>query len=94
MSCASEDEHVDSWRYLGIYSSILTAGVFCQFLQALIWVPSHMGAITAIHQTALWAVLRSPMAYFDTTVKGRIVNRCVLLCLTLSLLNNAWLTHC
>ena len=44
-------------------------------IQALVWVPAHMKAIQTIHQQSLWSVFRAPMEYFDTTVKGRIVNR-------------------
>jgi ABC-type multidrug transport system fused ATPase/permease subunit len=45
------------------------------YLRAITFVVASLRLARRIHDAAFWAVLRSPMAYFDTTIKGRITNR-------------------
>jgi len=41
----------------------------------MLFVIAQIGVSQRIHHMAIWTVLRAPMSYFDTTIKGRIVNR-------------------
>ena len=64
-----------SFYYLGIYGGILGGCAVIVYLRAITFVVASLRLARRIHDAAFWAVLRSPMAYFDTTIKGRITNR-------------------
>jgi ABC-type multidrug transport system fused ATPase/permease subunit len=62
-------------HYLFLYGGLLlSCGVFVYF-RAIAMAYASFAASVSLHNEALWAVLRSPMAYFDSTPTGRIVNR-------------------
>jgi len=65
----------DSVFYLTVYGSLLFGYVAVASVQCVLWVNRAIVAGEQIHDRALWRLLRAPMSYFDTTVKGRIVNR-------------------
>ena len=45
------------------------------FVRMMLYVKASLRSCNHIHGDALWALLRAPMSYFDTTIKGRIINR-------------------
>lgn len=45
------------------------------YIRMYIWVTAQLGVSKKFHERALGALLRAPMSYFDTTIKGRIENR-------------------
>jgi ABC-type multidrug transport system fused ATPase/permease subunit len=62
-------------HYLLIYGGLLlSSGVFV-YLRAIFMAYASFAASVSLHTKALWAVLRSPMSYFDSTPTGRIINR-------------------
>ena len=44
-------------------------------MRMMLYVKASLRSSKHIHGDALWALLRAPMSYFDTTIKGRIINR-------------------
>ncbi|KAJ2832598.1 hypothetical protein GGI24_001173 [Coemansia furcata] len=62
--------------YLGIYGAIGLLGASMSSLQSLLlWTRCSIRASKKIHENMLRGVLRSPMAFFDVTPLGRILNR-------------------
>ncbi|KAJ2800364.1 hypothetical protein H4R20_004092, partial [Coemansia guatemalensis] len=62
--------------YLFIYGGLGLLGASMSSLQSLLlWTRCSIRASTKIHQNMLIGVLRSPMAFFDVTPLGRILNR-------------------
>ncbi|KAJ1735865.1 hypothetical protein LPJ61_000309 [Coemansia biformis] len=62
--------------YLLIYGGLGLLGASMSSLQSLLlWTRCSIRASTNIHQSMLTGVLRSPMAFFDVTPMGRILNR-------------------
>ncbi|KAI8384080.1 multi drug resistance-associated protein MRP [Blakeslea trispora] len=64
------------WLYLGIYALIGWSATIFAFLQTMVmWVFCGIRSATHLHSHMLESVIRSPMAFFDTTPLGRILNR-------------------
>ncbi|KAJ2829260.1 hypothetical protein IWW50_000956 [Coemansia erecta] len=62
--------------YLLIYGGLGLLGASMSSLQSLLlWTRCSIRASTKIHNNMLISVLRSPMAFFDVTPLGRILNR-------------------
>lgn len=72
----SDKEYDEStaW-YLGIYAGITISQVVFTLFSTLI--TAYMGIVSAykLHNLSFESVLRAPMAFFDTTPIGRIINR-------------------
>ncbi len=61
--------------YMLIYSGICGLGMFLVMLRTLTWAGLIVTAAKQIHSDLLSTVLRLPMAFFDSTPTGRIINR-------------------
>jgi len=61
--------------YLGIYAIINLLAVFTAFLRLLLIMSCSLRASRRIFERLLKVVLQAPMAFFDTTPIGRIINR-------------------
>eukprot|EP00615_Pteridomonas_danica_P016667 CAMPEP_0114389062 /NCGR_PEP_ID=MMETSP0102-20121206/8404_1 /TAXON_ID=38822 ORGANISM="Pteridomonas danica, Strain PT" /NCGR_SAMPLE_ID=MMETSP0102 /ASSEMBLY_ACC=CAM_ASM_000212 /LENGTH=1694 /DNA_ID=CAMNT_0001546829 /DNA_START=606 /DNA_END=5690 /DNA_ORIENTATION=+ len=61
--------------HLFFYASLLLLACFIVLLRAVALVFANVRACSKVHDAALWAVLRSPMDFFDTTTSGRVLNR-------------------
>jgi ABC-type multidrug transport system fused ATPase/permease subunit len=61
--------------YMLIYSGICGLGMFLVMLRTLTWAGFIVTAAKQIHSDLLSTVLRLPMAFFDSTPTGRIINR-------------------
>ncbi|CAK9068911.1 unnamed protein product [Durusdinium trenchii] len=60
---------------LAVYAVIAFSILFFTLLRILMFQWSSLALAISMHQKALWAVLRSPMSWLDTTPGGRIINR-------------------
>jgi hypothetical protein len=65
----------DAKSFLYVYSGLLFGYCVIASFQSFLWVERSIEAGSEMHQNALWRLMRAPMHYFDTTIKGRIVNR-------------------
>lgn len=63
------------WVYMVTYSLILAGGSVLVYARSTAFLVSNLRLARRMHDRALWAVLRCPMSYFETTIKGRIINR-------------------
>jgi len=63
------------WGMLAVYSCALLGAVILIVTNSVIFVWTSVKVSRNIHEKTLWAVLRSPMSWFDTTPTGRVVNR-------------------
>ncbi|KAI9249020.1 multi drug resistance-associated protein MRP [Sporodiniella umbellata] len=64
------------WFYLGIYALIGWSSTLLSMVQTLVlWVYCAIRSARVLHSNMLDSVIRSPMAFFDTTPLGRILNR-------------------
>ncbi|KAI9475895.1 MAG: multi drug resistance-associated protein MRP [Benjaminiella poitrasii] len=64
------------WFYLTIYAIIGWSSTIFAMLQTLIvWVFCAIRSARVLHSEMLETIVRSPMAFFDTTPLGRILNR-------------------
>jgi ATP-binding cassette, subfamily C (CFTR/MRP), member 1 len=61
--------------YLGVYGALGTASALTICLSSVITAVGGLNASNILHDNMLGGVLRAPMSFFDTTPKGRIVNR-------------------
>ena len=59
-------------RHLAAYGALLLLAALLVFLRAVALVTANVRACRRVHDEALWAVLRSPMSFFDTTPSGRV----------------------
>lgn len=62
-------------RYLGIYSGLGGGQAVCLFAGSMMFALGALTAAKRLHNNLLSKVLRLPMAFFDTTPLGRILNR-------------------
>ena len=63
--------------YLGIYSAIGGGQVLFTLVSQFYWRGRSLAAADSLHSGMLKRLLRAPMAFFNTTPLGRIVNRWV-----------------
>lgn len=61
--------------YLGVYAALGMGNAIGVLIATLVSAYSAIRASRSLHASMLFAVLRSPMSFFDTTPLGRIVNR-------------------
>ncbi|XP_053695519.1 multidrug resistance-associated protein 1 isoform X1 [Sabethes cyaneus] len=61
--------------YLGVYGAFGAGQVLAQFIASLTLALGALLAAKAMHEVLLTYVLKWPMAIFDTTPQGRILNR-------------------
>ncbi|KAJ2716063.1 hypothetical protein H4R19_000855 [Coemansia spiralis] len=62
--------------YLLIYGALGLLATLMLALQSLVlWTRCSIAASTEIHQNMLVSIMRAPVAFFDTTPMGRILNR-------------------
>ncbi len=61
--------------YLSVYGALGTASALTICLSSVITAVGGLNASNILHDNMLGGVLRAPMSFFDTTPKGRIVNR-------------------
>ncbi|XP_055613859.1 multidrug resistance-associated protein 1-like isoform X4 [Uranotaenia lowii] len=61
--------------YLGVYGAFGAGQVLAQFVGSLTFALGALLAAKAMHEALLTYVLRWPMALFDTTPMGRVLNR-------------------
>ena len=61
--------------HLVVYAALLLTASLLIFGRAAVLVVANVRACRRVHDGALWAVLRSPMSFFDTTPSGRVLNR-------------------
>ena len=68
-------EAMTSMGYLGVYSLLSVAYVLWNPLVLVAFMLGGMRAAVTQHRDLLATVLRAPMAWFDTTPVGRVMNR-------------------
>ncbi len=64
-----------SGYYLAVYVSLGVACVVAVFVRSIIFARVALKASRSLFSSALTAVTRAPVSYFDTTPTGRILNR-------------------
>lgn len=66
----------DAVRYIAVYAVLGLSSSLCTVARgALLWTHLAIAASTRIHDRMARALLRAPMAFFETTPAGRITNR-------------------
>jgi len=70
----AQDEK-SSFYYLIIYALLSSTTFMVLFCRMLIFRATSLKVSRSLHEDALWAVIRSPMSWLDTTPTGRTVNR-------------------
>ncbi|KAK9365725.1 P-loop containing nucleoside triphosphate hydrolase protein [Lipomyces kononenkoae] len=69
-------DNLDTGKYLGIYLFFgVTGAIVTLFYTLVLWIFCTIEAARKLHDRMLRHVIRSPMAFFDTTPLGRIINR-------------------
>eukprot|EP00931_Biecheleriopsis_adriatica_P029201 TRINITY_DN17370_c0_g1_i1.p1 TRINITY_DN17370_c0_g1~~TRINITY_DN17370_c0_g1_i1.p1 ORF type:complete len:1189 (+),score=219.29 TRINITY_DN17370_c0_g1_i1:514-3567(+) len=68
-------ESLSAWEGLEVYAIISLLVVFFQICRMFIFRKASLSLSESLHRQALWAVIRSPMWWHDTTPTGRVVNR-------------------
>jgi len=68
----SDDEHT---YYLNIYAVLGMGGVACLALRATFMAIHRLRASRLLHEDLTHSILRAPVAFFDVTPIGRILNR-------------------
>jgi ATP-binding cassette subfamily C (CFTR/MRP) protein 1 len=69
------DSKPSTWFLLGVYAALGFGGLLLSFVSLLILLNVTYAAATKFHDATLHALLRAPMAFFDVTPLGRILNR-------------------
>ncbi|TNJ28950.1 Multidrug resistance-associated protein 1 [Giardia muris] len=64
-----------NYKYLGIYAGCIIGGILLSFLSSVLMVLFIVSAGRTLLHGMLRAILRSPLAFFDTTPTGRILSR-------------------
>lgn len=62
-------------RYVGIYAAFGMIGVFGLTVRALLMAVHRLHASKTLHENLTGSILRAPVAFFDVTPSGRILNR-------------------
>jgi len=65
----------DTNRYMGIYALLGVAGVLCLTLRAIVIAIHRLRASKKLHDELTESVIRAPVAFFDVTPIGRVLNR-------------------
>lgn len=63
------------WYYLWIYTAVCSFQVIAPAMRHLVSVFASVRAARLMHRQAADAVFRCPMAWFDSTLTGKIINR-------------------
>lgn len=61
--------------YMAVYGLLTGVAAVLILSQALAWAAGGVNAGRALHSRMLRRVMRAPMAFFDTTPAGRVINR-------------------
>jgi ABC-type multidrug transport system fused ATPase/permease subunit len=69
------DEEVDLDFYIGIYCLITLMAVFLTVVRMFWQFYGSLRASRSLYERLLVSVIRAPIRFFDTTPKGRILNR-------------------
>ncbi|KAL7567897.1 hypothetical protein ACA910_019617 [Epithemia clementina (nom. ined.)] len=64
-----------TYRYLGIYALFGVFGVVCLSLRAVVIAIHRLRASRKLHDNLAESIIRAPIAFFDVTPIGRILNR-------------------
>ncbi|CAO3572786.1 unnamed protein product [Mortierella alpina] len=76
LSFWSEDRfHLPTWTYIDIYVGTAFVQLAMVMLGSVMLVVAVIKSAKVMHDQAFVSVLQSPMAFFDTTPLGRILNR-------------------
>ena len=65
----------ESRFYLGIYSAFALCGLFGITLQGICFANLRLRASRKLHKDLTDSILRAPIAFFDVTPIGRVLNR-------------------
>lgn len=72
---ASDPNGLENWEYIAIYAAIGGANGFFVLSRSLLFAFASLNSAKSVHEKLLDNVLHIPMAFFDTTPVGRILNR-------------------
>ncbi|KAL4228773.1 hypothetical protein ACF0H5_011815 [Mactra antiquata] len=64
-----------NYEYLGVYGALGVGSAFIVLIYAILFAMRMIRASSILHNEMLTNVLKLPMAFFDTTPLGRVVNR-------------------
>lgn len=67
-------EEKTNW-YLNVYAAFGLGGVFCLTLRAISMAVHRLRASKKLHDSLTESILRAPVAFFDVTPIGRVLNR-------------------
>ncbi|KAK3818725.1 MAG: P-loop containing nucleoside triphosphate hydrolase protein [Benniella sp.] len=70
-----DDEPVDLDYYIGIYCLITLMAVFLTMIRMFWQFYGSLRASRSLYERLLVSIIRAPIRFFDTTPKGRIINR-------------------
>jgi ABC-type multidrug transport system fused ATPase/permease subunit len=62
-------------KYLGVYAALGMGGVICLTLRAVVLAVHRLYASVKLHDDLAERVMRAPVAFFDVTPTGRVLNR-------------------
>lgn len=74
-NAALDQTTVDTVWYLNIFAAFSMGGVLCLTLRALAMAVHRLKASRQLHENLTKSILRAPVAFFDVTPIGRILNR-------------------
>jgi len=74
MTNAPMTEEKTNW-YLNVYAAFGLGGVFCLTLRAISMAIHRLRASKKLHDSLTESILRAPVAFFDVTPIGRVLNR-------------------
>ncbi|KAL9189124.1 hypothetical protein ACHAXT_011614 [Thalassiosira profunda] len=72
---AITNQPVDTVFYLNVYAAFGLGGVFCLTFRALAMAVHRLRASRKLHDDLTNSILRAPVAFFDVTPIGRVLNR-------------------
>ena len=72
---AMDETTVDTVWYLNIYAAFGLGGVLCLTLRSLAMALHRLKASRKLHDDLTASILRAPVAFFDVTPIGRVLNR-------------------
>eukprot|EP01087_Luapelamoeba_hula_P012571 TRINITY_DN3508_c0_g1_i1.p1 TRINITY_DN3508_c0_g1~~TRINITY_DN3508_c0_g1_i1.p1 ORF type:complete len:1538 (+),score=302.45 TRINITY_DN3508_c0_g1_i1:61-4674(+) len=76
-STQSEDhpENPRTLHYMGIYAALGMGAAFIVLVRSFVFAYGSINSARVLHERLLKTLVRAPMAFFDTTPIGRILNR-------------------